>query len=452
VRVLFVSYVFPPAGGAGVQRLVKWVRYLPEFGVTPVVLTAANASVPVRDDTLANDVPPEIRIVRAATLEPGYAAKQLALATARPNHKKVRRPAVRGWAAAAARSAGMLLYPDPQVLWIPGAIGKLGSFIRGLGRIDGAVITAPPFSAFLLLPWLQRRLGIPVVLDYRDEWTTTLAAGHDHTASRFSQAVSNRLESWLLTNARAVTTATDEYRTALLARFPKLDPTKLVFLPNGFDPRDLPPHTPLPHGEKFVLTYAGTVFRLTSLRGLLAALRLLRERNAARFRRLEVRIYGRVAPAEEDSLSDAESLGIKRFGYVSHADVLSALSRSHVNLCVLDDVPGAERIYPAKAFELMALRRRCLVLAPPGALERLARRHDMGEVVGPRDVEAIANTIEGYLERWERDAFASEHEPKGIERYDRRALAGELARVLSRVVGSESAPAGELARPPAEVA
>ncbi|HXN31700.1 MAG TPA: hypothetical protein VN894_07565, partial [Polyangiaceae bacterium] len=128
-----------------------------------------------------------------------------------------------------------------------------------------------------------------------------------------------------------------------------------------------------------------------------------------------------------------EALGIERVGYVSHARVLSELAASHAALCLLDDVAGAERIYPAKIFELMRLGRPVLTVAPTAsALARLVERHALGPVVHPRDEEGIVSDLEGRLRAFHRDDYrlVAWQNATGIERYDRRALAGEFAQVL----------------------
>jgi glycosyltransferase involved in cell wall biosynthesis len=428
VRALLVSYVFPPVGGAGVQRVTKWVRHLPEAGITPVVLTASNPSVPVRDPSLLSDIDPSIRIERASTLEPSYATKRR-LGSAPTGRRRG------GALGGAMRHA---LFPDPQVLWLPGAIARLAQLRRERPRIDVAVITAPPFSSFMLLPWIERLLEVPVVLDYRDEWATTLRAGHDHAASALSCRVSALVERALALRAAAITTATEEFRDELLARLLGVDPRRVIFLPNGFDPDDLPPRGRQPDTRRFVMTYAGTVFRLTSLRGLLGALALAKAQRPELFSDFELRVYGRVAPAEADAFAGTEPLGVKLMGYVGHREALDALSRSHVNVCALDDVEGAERVYPAKIFELMALERRCLVLAPPGALERLVKKHDAGDVTAPRDVEGIARLLVTYLEAFRRGSFAWATRPRNIHRFSRRALADELGIVLRTVTEEAS--------------
>src|SRR5262249_3168268 len=152
-------------------------------------------------------------------------------------------------------------------------------------------------------------------------------------------------------SADLVTMATEDYCSELLRRMPELGKTKVRCLTNGFDPDDFRSGAVEPPMDRFVVTYAGTVARLTSLAGFLDAIRLLASEHPMLCRHLEVRVYGRVVPSEMRSFAGTENLGVRRFGYVNHDRTLLALSEGHLNLCVLDDVPGAERIYPAKVFE-----------------------------------------------------------------------------------------------------
>jgi hypothetical protein len=103
-------------------------------------------------------------------------------------------------------------------------------------------------------------------------------------------------------------------------------------------------------------------------------------------------------------------------------------------LCLLDDVPGAERIYPAKIFELMYLRRPCLTLAPPGALADLCRHHRLGTVLAPRDEEAIAAHLAQALRRFRAGDHALAAEPVDVERYHRRAQAAQFAAAFEQAV------------------
>jgi glycosyltransferase involved in cell wall biosynthesis len=430
LRALVVSYAFPPVGGAGVQRVLKLVKYLPSHQVTPAVLTVANASVPLRDESLARDIPKGTVILRTSTLEPSYSAKR------------------RAWNAAAEAAPGFiargkkqlvklgrrLLVPDPQVLWLPSASLALGARLASRDVDDVVFISGPPFSQFLLGAVARLRPPTAVVLDYRDEWTTTQSVyemgGSPRTGARLERAV--------LRSAHAVTTATSAFRSELLARFGFLDPSRVHVVPNGYDPDDFPTPLPSPRTDRFVLTYVGTVFRLTSARGLVDAVRLLHAREPALGKLLEVRFVGRIVETEASYFEGTEPMGVQRLGYLEHEQALAELARSYAVLCLLDDLPGASRIYPAKIFEIMYLGRPCLALAPEGALADLVRDHALGDVIHPRDSEAIFAALSRKLRSF-RDGTEAFHDPAthalDIEAFHRQRQAGEFARIFRAAVG-----------------
>lgn len=436
VRALLVTYVFPPVGGAGVARTLKLAKFLPAHGVEPTVLTCGNPSVPVYDQSLLADLPAGIEVLRARTLEPAYSHKRAVWGQAMGSERRgiqgrlgasaffgdLRR-AMTAKLGAVARAA---LVPDPQILWQPHAQLVLAHRLLGARRDDVVFISGPPFSQFLLAPLARTRAA--VVLDYRDEWVTYRTTYE--MMGRAAAALGPALERTVLRAAHAVTTATEAFRDRLLADFPFLDPACVHAIPNGYDPDDLPAVRPTPPADRFVLTYAGTIFRLTSARGLIGALRLLHRDEPELARSLEVNVYGRIVDTELDAFEGSEALGVRRHGYVDKGEVTRALAASHLALCLLDDVPGVERIYPAKVFELMAIGRPCLTLSPEGALTRLVRAHQLGPVAPPRDEAAIARVLADALRRFRAGTWSSDSNATGIERYHRRALAGEFAAVF----------------------
>ncbi|HVY29699.1 MAG TPA: glycosyltransferase [Polyangiaceae bacterium] len=421
LRALVISYVFPPVGGAGVQRVLKLVKYLPQHGIEPVVLTAESPSVPVADASLLRDVPASTEIVRARTLEPGYAAKRAAwqAQASRPGSST---PSLQRRLVEWGRK---LLVPDPQVLWLPAAHWALARRVGSRRPDDVVFISGPPFSQFLLSGMSCWRPGTALVLDYRDEWTMTSTAYEMSGQARVSQ----HLERAIVQRAHAITTATEEFREALLQRFRFLDPARVHAIPNGYDPDDFPETLPSPPTDHLVLSYTGTVFRLTSAQGLLQALALLHEREPRLAQQLEVRFAGRIVDTESQYFDGSERLGVKRLGYVEHARAVAELAGSHSALCILDDVSGVERIYPAKIFEIMRVGRPCLALTPEGALARLVRRHRLGQVLPPRDIPAIAHHIAEMLRTF-RGSGSLTHAPLDIEGFDRRAQAARFADVF----------------------
>jgi glycosyltransferase involved in cell wall biosynthesis len=422
LRALVICYVFPPVGGAGVQRVLKLVKYLSRYGVIPAVLTARDPSVPLLDASLERDIPPEVEVIRARTLEPRYAAKQVAWQVT-AGAGKTGSSRLKGKLVGLARR---LLLPDPQVLWLPAAQLALAGRLCSAEPDDVVLISGPPFSPFLLAALARLRPGTTVVLDYRDEWTTTSSSYEMGGSERIGAL----LEHGVLRCAHAVTTATEEFRSSLLARFEFLDPARVVAIPNGYDPDDFPGDLPVPSAERCVLTYAGTVFRLTSARGLLQGLRLLHAREPALASLLETRFVGRIVETELDYFAGSEALGVRKLGYMDHTAALMQLATSHAALCILDQVSGVERIYPAKIFELMRLRRPCLALTPEGALANLVRRHQLGQVIAPRDPEAIATALDQLLRRFRAGTLPAASQPVDVERFDRRLQARQFAEVF----------------------
>ncbi|HEX2878968.1 MAG TPA: glycosyltransferase [Polyangiaceae bacterium] len=427
MRALIVSYAFPPVGGAGVQRVLKLVKYLPACGVTPTVLTAGRPSVPIFDASLEREVPAGTQVMRAMTLEPGYAAKQQVWESGKPSSSGLLAQIKRSTMSAARH----LLVPDPQVLWLPAAQGALTTRLWPHRDCDVVLISGPPFSQFLLAPLIRCRPRVGLVLDYRDEWTTTSSAYEMSSSPRISAL----MEQAVLRCAHVITTATEQFRLALLERFSWLDPEQVVAIPNGYDPEDFPPDLPAPPTDRFVLSYAGTVFRLTSARGLIAAVRLLHEREPELAKLLEVRFIGRIVETETSYFEGSESLGVRRLGYLEHAEAIEQLAASHAVLCILDDVAGVERIYPAKIFEIMQLKRYCFALTPEGSLADLVRAHQLGEVIAPRDIESIANRLAHALREF-RMGTRLEPAPTDIERFDRRRQAEQFAALFRGIVAS----------------
>jgi glycosyltransferase involved in cell wall biosynthesis len=435
MRALLLTYVFPPTGGVGSERVRKLAKYLPAHGIDPLVLTALNPSVPLVDHSLERDVRPDLPILRARTLEPGYSVKQAAWDVRSSRTGSGARPSfARRTLGALALMGRKALLPDPQILWQPDVHRVLaGQLYRRRPAADVVFITAPPFSAFLAAPLARLRRGTAVVLDYRDEWQTTRSS-FEMIGGGLAASVGGAMEAGVLRCAHAITTATEAFRDNLLACFPFLDPARVVAITNGYDPDDFPPAFPAPPRDRFVLTYAGTIFKVTSVRGLLGAVRLLHEREPELAKLLEIRFVGRIVDSEQDAFEGMEAFGVRRLGFVDKDRAVMEQGSAHAVLCVQDDIPGSERVYSSKVFELMYLRRPVLTLTPPGALQELVERHRLGPVLPPRDRPAIAAHLADMLRAWREGRFATRSAAVDISRYHRDALAGEFAEVFRAAV------------------
>ena len=434
-RVLFISYPFPPVGGAGVQRTTKFVKYLSEFGWLSSVLTVANPSVPALDHSLVKDVPAHTLVRRARTWEPSYSAKS-ALAGA-GNGEARRTGNLKGMLKSAVHWAARLaLQPDPQILWMPGAIGE-GRKLLAEAPHSAIVASGPPFSTFLIGASLSRHSGLPLVLDYRDEWDISNAYLENKRLDRFSLSLQSRMQRSVVRTARVLMATTRCSANALnIVRERARSKAEVTWIYNGYDPEDFQGAQAEPASAKqtYQLAYVGTLWNLTSAEPLVAAVERLSERNPQQASRLELIFAGRRTPQQSEILARLKRLPAKlvEIPYVDHHGAVN-LVRSADGLCVLlSDVRAAERVVPAKIFEYMAAGRAIIGIGPKGEMWELLRECPAARLNEPKDVDGIADTLSREIQRVSAGR-ALELNGWNPSAYDRRSEAGQLAGILNSI-------------------
>ena len=382
----------------------------------------------IDDDLLARECGEGLEVIRAHTYEPSYKLKKAVWASDADKRAPELKDLVKGAMVSTVKS---FLFPDPQVLWLPHAIAKLTS--RVLEKKDDVIfISAPPFSQFLMAPFQKLNKKQALVLDYRDEWI--MYRNTYEMMGKLGALLGGPVEKVLVHKADMITTATESFRENLIEQFPSLDPTKVVAIPNGYDPMDLPELNTEPPTDKFTITYAGTVFKLTRPGAFLNAIRWVAERSPELIPYLRVNFYGRIVDTERYLFEGLERLGVEQHGMVDKPTVMKAQKASHMVLCSLDDVPGNERIYPGKIFELMLLKRPVLVLAPEGALSKLCKKHNLGSAFLPDDTGAIADFLEAKIKEFKSGTYVKEQPVQNIEKFHRKEQAGEFKAVFEEAL------------------
>jgi glycosyltransferase involved in cell wall biosynthesis len=435
-RVLMVAYLFPPVGGAGVQRAAKFVKYLHHFGWYPSVVTTANPSVPLLDASLLADIPAGTPIRRARTWEPGYALKSAVSATCTqaPPARSFRR-ALRGWAR---RAANLLLQPDPQVLWVRQAIRAGKQMLRDLPH-TAILVTGPPFSSFLVGARLSRWSGLPLILDYRDEWSISNAYWENKRPDRFSRFVQTRMQRRVMRQAKVLLATTRSSAEALeKVRQEAGSNARVGWIYNGYDAEDFADTPPPPCTDRcFRLVYTGTLWELTSVRPLVEAVQRLAQRQPALVTNLELVFAGRRTQAQQQLLERLRGLPCRlvEHPYLDHRDAVQLL-RSADGLCtLLSDLPGAGRVVPAKIFEYIAAKRPLLTIAPRGELWDLLHEHPVGQLCEPGDVEGVTAWLAHALQHHRAGSSPGCPDWKGL-RHDRLNQARQLADLLDRIQGT----------------
>lgn len=373
-NILIVSYTFPPVGGAGVQRVSKFVKYFPRFNWNPVVVTVLDPSVPLKDVSLTKDIDQNIQIIRTKTLEPSYSFKnsfgkfddncQSAIKKLVFFVKKILKNALR-----------YLLIPDVQILWWPGAAVALFKELKQRNT-DIIFATGPPYSSLLLAVFWGKVFDVPVVVDFRDEWMFSRNSWENAAKGKFFDWCDKKMEGWVVRNASLVTVASPAYRESILNNWRELAQDKVVTITNGYDPDDFRGVIPAQREEdeagKFVIVYIGTVWKATSLNGFMEALDRFIENNSEAKSKIILKIIGRIVREEESIIAEIEQrISVKKYGYLKHDEAISHMLAADALLLTLATMFGSEKIIPAKTFEYIAVSKPIIAFIPDGACKEI---------------------------------------------------------------------------------
>jgi len=462
-RVLVVAYNFPPIGGAGIQRTLKYVTYLPESGWEPVVLTARNPGALPRDDEAERGLAPDLIVERAfspepvklrralgravrwaASLSPGRVTERTQIGHSMPqggaDGTREAPPARRvrdygGLAGIWARLERVVFFPDPEVTWAPFAV-RCGLEAHRRSPVDVVYSSAGPFSSHLAAALIASRAGLPWVADFRDPWVgNVFAAPLPAVHARLQERIERR---FVHLAARSVF-ATSGLMNLYAGRYPEAA-RRFVTIPNGYDRSDLigiaPAAPPQPGG--FHILYAGSLYRPQELEAfLLGVERLLGRRRDLR-ERLRVDFVGIVNEANSRLIAEFERPerlgGVVGFeGFMPRPRALARMAGADALLQLMPDVAGADLFVGGKLLEYMAFDRPILAVMTPGDGRALVESLP-GGIVADVEPASVADALEKLLDRPRAPVPA---DPAG--RFDRVNLARRLAQLLDEVVAEREA-------------
>jgi len=443
-RVLMVSFQFPPIGGPGVQRISKFVKYLPRYGWQPHVLAMDAGQVPGHqlDDSLLAGIPSEAVVERMTMGGPMWSLQRASDWLGR-----------RQWGRALAR--GVLL-PDVQALWGRAAL-KEGIRLIRQHRLEAIYTTDPP-STHWAGYHLQRHTGLPWVMDIRDLWTGNFTY---RPVTFVHGLLDSRLERRLILSARAISCVTHGFKRKLTAQYRDADPDKFVVITNGYDEADfsnLP--VPAPTG-KFTLAYVGTLYdfavrprpsgwkrlfeplakgngppqMVRTPRYLLTAVRDLIAENPKLADRIRVLFVG-VFPPQNRAL--VEQLGLEEVvettGHLPHREAIRHMADADV-LFLMQAGRGSEVVVPGKLYEYLRAGRAILGLFPQGEAPAIIRAARAGRVIAPDDVVGIRQQMGEWFKLWLAGKPLIEPNWDVIRTYTRERQTAELAALLDRITG-----------------
>lgn len=439
--VLFISYYFPPAGGPGVQRVTKFVRYLREFGWTPIVLVPENPQYQALDPSLAAEIPEGTIIRRSPIFEPHNLYKKFvgmdksAPLDVNVNERGKGGSSIKKSLANFIRSTFFI--PDARIGWKRSAVRE-GLRLCKEYPISAIYTSSPPYTVSLIGRSIAKKTGLPFVAGFRDPWS----GFESSTPNRWliPKMIDQSLEHSVFRDATKIDVAWEGIIADALGKYPELPREKFVHIPNGFDSADFPEQNistraHREHGPKFVLTYSGSLYGPRNPASLFAALELLLSRGEIDPSKIILRFVGRFGD-DIHAMMDAPNIKpmIEKHGYVAHSKAVEFVSDSDALLLIVDDTPTVAAIVPGKVYEYLGSMRPMLAIAPPdGAIGGLLRQTGGGETVAAKDIEGQAAAFKRMYDRWLRGEEASSGMlVDEITRFERR----ESTRVLATVFDS----------------
>lgn len=428
-KVLVISYYWPPSGGSGVQRWVKFSKYLPSQGWQPVVYTPENPELLARDESLAADVSPQTEVIRRPILEPYgiWNAIRGAKKGGNSGAKTEVNPINSGKKSIGQRAAmwirGNLFIPDPRCMWIGPSVRFLNKYLKE-HPVDVIVSTGPPHSMHLIARKLSKATGLPWVADFRDPWTRMFYFKHLHLG-KWALKKHQKLEKAVLDDATTVIAVSPLVKK----EFEEMTSTPVALITNGFDQGDIE-CAPVSGDGCFNITHTGLFASDGNPDILWKVLADLCLEDKTFAEKLRIRLAGKTDNEIISSIREAGLSGnLVDLGYQPHSAAVREQRSSSLLILPLRKEPEYKATLPGKLFEYLASERPILGIGQKdGAMAAIIADTATGEMADWEEYDVM----KAYIKRVWEDFLEGKASvtPKGIERYSRKELTVRLAALL----------------------
>jgi glycosyltransferase involved in cell wall biosynthesis len=420
-KVLIITYYWPPSGGAGVQRWLKFARYLPEFGWQPIILTVdpKYASYPQLDKSLSSEINPDCLVYTTKSFEFYNLYKTLSGKKEVP-YGGFANESKEGFLQKVSKFVrGNFLLPDPRKGWNKYAYKKAAELIREL-KIETVITTSPPHSTQLIGLKLKQNFDIRWIADLRDPWTDIYYYNQFmHTS--LAIWIDKRFERRVLEKADQVITVSQGVKRLFAEKTTQNIAEKIVVLPNGYDEEDFSKKE-FPAENKKIITYTGTISETYDVSSFLEAIEGL---NTDLKSQLLIRFVGKVPISVEQKFRNT-GIELELIGYVDHNKSIEYLMRSDMLLLVIPKVKNNDGILTGKFFEYLASGKPILAIGPKGDdLDKIIIETKYGKLFGYDDSEGMKIFIIECLK-----GASDEMIFHNTQQYSRRNLTKQLVSIF----------------------
>lgn len=441
-KVLMIAYYFPPVGGSGVIRTLKFAKYLPKYGWKPEILTIKDncyESYMPRDFSLLNEIPVDLAVCRTSVIKPLdllFAIRRRFKAVA--NSKKEITPSTHAENTNVKTLmqrfkdaiTSFLSIPDKQIGWLPFALIKGRAIIKKNG-IDIIYSTASPWTTHLIGYLLKKITKKYWVADFRDPWTLDLLY-EEKGYTKLRKITEQFLEKKIMNAADKVVCISETMKNNLVNKYPFLK-EKIEVITNGFDREDFAKEESIKKSSKFTISYIGTLYHNRDPKDFIIALAQVVNANKEVRENIKVKFVGMIEKEIEfkQLISDFNLKEIvKMVNYIPQKEALQYLKNSDVLLLIIGNDKRGDYILTGKIFEYLASNKPILALVPEGEAANLIRETKAGIVVDPENTEEIKKSIVNFYSKYKQGCLKIDSDINKIEKFDREKLTGNLTKIM----------------------
>ncbi len=429
-RVLIITYYWPPSGGAGVQRWLKFTKYLPEQGWQPVVYTPENPEAPVDDPSLLEDIHPEAEIVKRKIWEPYSLYKRFVgmgsgerinSGFLKESEQSEKKEGISVWI------RGNLFIPDARKFWIKPSIRFLLKYLKE-NPVDAIISTGPPHSMHLIARELKRRLKLPWIADFRDPWTEIDFYDQLQLSNRSDQKHKSQEKSVLKEADRVVVIGNH-----MAERFKDMAGIEAAVIPNGYDEADFK-KAPANSDKGFNLVHVGALNADRNHPIFWKVIAGLIGEEPELTSRLKVRLVGKTDLSVQQDISRYGLVDrVEIEAYMPHDQIIPLLQSASVLYLSINNTPNARAIRTGKIFEYLAAKRPILGIGPEdGDAAEVIRECKAGEMVEFEDAAKLKKVLLHCLRLHQKGALKNLE--TNASAYSRKGLTGNLSDLLNEII------------------
>ncbi len=428
-KVLIITYYWPPSGGAGVQRWLKFVKYLREFGFEPIVYTPSNPEMPVEDNSLKQDIPSVITVLQQPIWEPYHWYKKwvgvkptekINTGFLSETDKPKKTESIGVWV------RGNFFIPDARCFWIQPSIKFLSHYLQE-NKVDVIVSTGPPHSMHMIAKGVRNALNIPWVADFRDPWTN-IDFYDQLMLTRWADKKHRRLELQVIQKADFVTTVTQEDADD----FSNKGAQHTKCITNGYDDEF---HADVQIDEKFTLVHVGSIPPARNHEILWKVIQKLTSELPGFSEHFKLKLIGKTDISVRKSI---HKYNIENYcdliAYMPHAEAIEMQQSAQMLLLLVNNSGNAKSILTGKFFEYLAAKRPVVAIGPTdGEMNRILQDSQAGDCADFNDEIGLEKILTSNFKKFQLQKQLT-IDSQGIEKYSRRSLTHEMSQVFQQVI------------------